>query len=129
MAFFSGMGGGTPGAPGPAAGGGGMDPQMLAMIFRMMQGGGGAGGMGGAQMPGGPQLSAPPQVGTVFHGGAAPLGAGPQQGNPMLTQLMQNPQMLQQLLAMIGGGGMGMNSPIAGTGGLTPAAVNAAPFT
>jgi len=93
----------APRVPQPA---GGMDPTMLAMIFRMMQGGGGGmpGMGGGALSPGGPQLPTPPQVGTAFHVGAPPLGTGPQQGNPMLTQLMQNPQLLQQLMSMLAPG-------------------------
>jgi len=85
----------------------GMDPTMLALLMRMQNAGGGAGGMPGGGAGIAPQFPSAPAGGGGGGMGmpVAPLGAGPQQGNPFLAQLMQNPQMLQRIMQMLGGGG------------------------
>src|SRR6185437_11573030 len=109
-----------------------LTPQMIQMLMMraQMAGGNGASPLqpGGAVTPMSARMPfgmAPPMAspqGMPMGGGAMPPGAQPG-ANPMAS-LMQNPQMLQQLLAALKGGQTGINplaggqNPLAGLAGM-----------
>ena len=115
--YFGGMGGASPGMGmlmSPYASQ--INPQALAMMAAAQNGGQGAPPGAGAapQMPPAPQKA-------MSNAGAMPSPIATQPQNPMISQLMQNPQMLQNLLKQIGGGMGGGNTPGAfGSSWLTP---------
>lgn len=91
----------------------GMNPQMMAVLAQMQNG-----GTGGAapQMP-------PPLQKSPTNAGAMPSPIASQPQNPMIAQLMQNPGMLQGLLRALGGmggGGLGGGSGLMIPGTSTP---------
>ena len=106
--YFGGYGGGSPGMGmlmSPYASQ--INPQALAMMA-MAQG----------QPPqGGTAPQMPPVQKAMSNAGASPSMIPSQPQNPLISQLMQNPQALQNLLKQIGGGGMA-----GGIGGNTPGA-------
>lgn len=117
--YFGGMGGASPGMGmlmSPYASQ--INPQALAMMT-MAQG-------QGQQPPGGTAPQMPPAMPKApSNAGASPSMIPSQPQNPMISQLMANPQALQSLLKQIGGGGMGGmmgggNTPAYGSNWLTP---------
>lgn len=94
-------------------------PANPANPFAALFGGAGAGGAAGAGAAG-----AQNPFGSLFGNQGQTGGQGEGQQNPlasMTQQLMQNPEMMQQMMQAFGGGGAGAGAGGAGAGGFNPA--------